>query len=107
MGVKGDKLTNDSVITAELLLEKLQTISGITSKKMFGGHGIFHNGKMFGIIDSKGNAFLKADESNKDVFDKAGSTKHGRMPYYTIPQEVFNDIDQLTEWAQKSIAIAK
>ena len=46
MGEKGKKLSQESVISAELLLEKLSQIGGLTSKKMFGGHGIFHEGKM-------------------------------------------------------------
>jgi len=54
MGVKGDKTSQDSVLAAELLVEKLISIGSITSKKMFGGHGIFHEGKMFAIVDSKG-----------------------------------------------------
>ena len=54
MGVKGDKMKQDSVLATELLLEKLARINGISSKKMFGGHGIFHDGKMFGMVDSKG-----------------------------------------------------
>ena len=61
MRQKGDIHTNEAQLTADLLLEKLSSLNGITSKKMFGGHGIFHNGKMFGMVDSKGNCALKAD----------------------------------------------
>ena len=44
MGIKGDKLTQDSVSAAELLVNKLDSIWGISSKCMFGGHGIFREG---------------------------------------------------------------
>ena len=105
MGEKGNKLSQDSALTAELLLEKLSHIGGITSKKMFGGYGIFHEGKMFGIVDAKGQGYLKADDSNRTDFEASGSDKHSRMPYYSIPGEIFDDSENLVTWAKKSIDI--
>lgn len=107
MGTKGDKNTEDSNIAAELLSTKLQPIGGITTKKMFGGHGVFHEGKMFGIVDSKGRAFLKADDSNKADFENSGSERHSRMPYFSIPEKVLDDVDELIRWANDSINISK
>ena len=107
MGEKGDKLTNSSVLATELLLEKLSPVTGISSKKMFGGHGIFHDGKMFGMVDSKGRCFLKTNDSNKHDYEELGAEKHSRMPYYLIPDAIINDNDKLLVWAQKSIDITK
>jgi DNA transformation protein len=107
MGEKGKKLSQESVLTTELLLEKISQIGGITSKKMFGGHGIFHEGKMFGIVDAKGQSYLKADDSNKPDFEAFGSHKHSRMPYLSIPEKIFNDPEILVAWAKKSIDIPK
>ena len=107
MGIKGDKLKRESVLSAELLLEKLSVIGGISIKKMFGGHGVFHDGKMFGIVDSKGNYFFKVDDSNESQYVKNGAVKHGKMPYFSIPQEIFVNQDKLIVWAQKSIEISK
>ncbi len=70
MGTIGDKLTQDSVSVAELLVNKLDSIDGISTKRRFGGHGIFHEGKMFGLVDSKGQCFLKADDSIKKDFEE-------------------------------------
>ncbi|NNE54951.1 MAG: TfoX/Sxy family protein [Flavobacteriales bacterium] len=107
MGQKGDKMTSDSVISAELLVEKLAPVGGITSKKMFGGHGIFHDGKMFGIIDSKGKAFFKVSDATKGDYEAAGGEQHSRMPYYSIPVKVFGDDDKLKTWAEKAIQDSK
>jgi len=107
MGEKGRELSQESVLTAELFMEKLSQIGGITSKKMFGGHGIFHEGKMFGIVDSKGQSYLKADDSNWTDFEAFSSHKHSRMPYLSIPEKVFNDPETLITWAKKSIDISK
>jgi len=105
MGVKGDKTSQDSVLAAELLVEKLISIGSITSKKMFGGHGIFHEGKMFAIVDSKGQAFMKVDDSNRADFEEMNAQQHSKMPYFSIPMEIFNDYDILIAWARKSIAV--
>ncbi len=107
MGKKGDKLTNDTTLVAEELLNKLNAIPGITSKKMFGGYGVFHQGKMFGIIDSKGMPFLKVDDSTLPDFELYKSEKHSRMPYYSIPDEVLSYPKTLISWVQKSIIASK
>ena len=107
MGVKGDKMKQDSVLATELLLERLASINGISSKKMFGGHGIFHDGKMFGMVDSKGGCYLKATETLAEEMIQKGSTKHGKMPYYTIPETVLNDPDTLLNYSQTAIDHSK
>lgn len=107
MGIKGAKHTNESSLSADLLLEKLISISGITAKRMFGGNGIFHEGKMFGLVDSMGTAFLKVDDSNRSGFEQAGAQAHGKMPYLSIPKDIMNDQDKLVEWTKSSIAISK
>ena len=107
MGVKGDKSSQDGALAAALLIKKLGGIKGITSKKMFGGHGIFHDGKMFGIIDSKGPYFLKADDKTKSDFVNKGASQHPRMPYFRIPDEVFDNDDELMSWVKKSISITE
>ncbi len=105
MGIKGDKETSGSATMADLLLDKLSAIGNVTSKKMFGGHGIFHDGKMFGIVDSKGNAFLKVGDSNRSDFEAGGAIAHGKMPYMSIPDEVLEDDNKLIDWSQKSIQL--
>ena len=107
MGQKGDKLTSDSVGMANQFKDSLEAIGGIIIKKMFGGHGIFHEGKMFGIVDSNGNCYLKADETNRIDFEEKGAEQHGKMPYFSIPTEVFQNKEDLLAWAKKSIAASK
>ena len=105
--MKGDKSSQDGALAAELIVEKLQGIKGITTKRMFGGNGIFHEGKMFGMVDSKGKYFLKADDRFNDDFLSKGAIKHSRMPYYSIPDEIFANNEELILWAKKSISLKK
>lgn len=107
MGIKGDKNTEAANLTALEMEEKLASIGKISTKRMFGGHGLFHDGKMFGMIDSKGQQYLKADDSLKDEFEAKGAKKHKRMPYYSIPANVVDDLDELLSWAKSAINATK
>ena len=79
----------------------------ITTKKMFGGYGVFEDGVMFALITSTGFVHLKVDDSNRARFEEAGAGKHGRMPYYQIPKQVFDDDAQLLSWTQEAIGVSK
>ena len=105
MGLKGDKKTGAADEAIALMLERLNSINSITSKKMFGGYGIFNDNAMFGIIDSVGQAFFKIDESLIPDYESRGGVQHSRMPYYSIPEEILADSNMLVEWAQRSISL--
>ena len=107
MGTKGEQHTGDAKISAEFFCERLSRIAGITSKKMFGGYGIFHEGKMFALVNSSGQVYLKSDDTIMSKFDQVGAQSHGKMPYFSIPESVFNDPEILVNWAQESIDISK
>jgi len=105
MGQKGDKMTSASTVLAERLIAVFDSIGGITHKKMFGGYGFFFDGKMFGIVDSKGKAFLKVDEDLKAKYVARGAEQHSRMPYYSLPENVLENEADIIEWARKSIEL--
>lgn len=107
MGKKGDKSTSLGQQMAEQYLEQLSSIEGVSSKKMFGGHGIFHESKMFGIISAKGKLFFKVNEKTQIDYENAGSEKHSRMPYFSVPEEVIAGDGSLVEWALQSIEASK
>lgn len=87
----------------------------VSTRRMFGGAGLYCEGAMFGLI-ADDVAYLKVDETNREDFLKAGSTpfkpypdkaKSTIMSYYEIPVDVLENPDKLAEWAQRSLAIAK
>lgn len=107
MGTKGAKQSSEAAGVAADFVERIGPLGDVTSKKMFGGHGIFESGKMFAIVDSAGDLFLKAGEANQDRFEAAGAEKHGRMPYWSIPADVLDDDAALQEWTAAAIAASK
>ena len=88
-------------------MEKLSSLEGLTSKRMFGGHGIFKDGKMFCIINSKEQYYLKVNDSNRPDFVNKESNQHARMSYFSIPEVVFNNHQTLIKWVKKSITAIK
>ena len=106
MGQRGSKRTRAADEVAESLLEKLEPLGEVTSRKMFGGVGIFESGSMFALVTSHGVPHLKVNESNQAQFDKEDAKRFGKMPYYEIPGRVLANTRSLRSWAKKSIAIA-
>ncbi len=86
---------------------RIMPLGEITYKKMFGGYGVFESGTMFALVPKEGGVYLKSGDANLARFEGAGANKHGRMPYYQIPEKVFADDSQLIEWTQEAIEISK
>ena len=106
MGEKGAKNSQDAAETCERSVQDLTPLGEVSSRKMFGGYGIFESSIMFALVNSQGDLFLKADDTNRSRFEEAGSGQHGKMPYFQVPPDVMADSDTLQEWASISIQIA-
>jgi len=83
----------------------LEPLGEITSRKMFGGVGIFGNGKMFVIIDKESNVFLKGDPDLAADYEAAGRTRHG-MPYWSVTAEEVANPDTFLNLARPAFALA-
>ena len=106
MGLKGDKQTAEGAQFSQDLLPRLGALGAVTSKKMFGGYGLFQQGKMFGLISSEAELFLKVDASNQARFRRSHSPQHGKMPYFRVPKSVLGNDDKLLDWAQSAVEVA-
>ncbi len=86
------------------VMELLAPLGQITSRAMFGGYGIFHQGDMFALI-SGSRLYFKVNDSNRAAYQKAGSQPFPPMPYYEVPAEVMEDAAVLHDWTRISMAI--
>ena len=93
------------------IIDQLSSWGDITARKMFGGVGLYRDGKMFGLI-ADDIAYLKVDDSNREDFVEAGSSpfkpypdKSEVMSYYEVPPEVLEQPRELIEWSKRSLAI--
>ncbi len=106
MGRTGDRQTAEGAQFSKDLLSQLAPIGPVSSKKMFGGYGLFHEGKMFGLITSDAEFFLKVDDSNRARFKKARAPQHSKMPYFRVPKNVLADATNLLDWASSAVKVA-
>ena len=105
MGTKGAR-TKAAGIEAAAALESTLEPLGVSSRAMFGGHGLFKDEVMFAIVDSEGRLYLRADATTAMAFEEAGSTQHARMPYWEVPGPIREDNEQLREWAATAAEVA-
>jgi len=91
----------------------LAQIKGITSRAMFGGYGIYQNGKIFAII-VESILYFKVDERHIPDFKKYGSLpfsykmKNGKkvvMSYWEVPEHVMEEHEELLKWVKRAVAI--
>ena len=106
MGQKGAKLTKHATDACDALVTSLTSLGNITSRKMFGGYGVFQDSKMFALVSSEGIVYFKVTDQNLKHYQDAGSECFGRMPYYAVPESVKDDSPALLAWARDSIAVA-
>ena len=97
----------------DYVVEQLAQLGAVAVRKMFGGAGLYCDGKMFGLV-ADDVPYLKVDDSNRDDFVKAGAgpfipfpDKTTAMPYYEIPADVLEDPATLAQWALRSLAVAR
>lgn len=102
MGKKGAKLSAEATVRAEELAEELRPLGDVSSRKMFGGYGIFADGVMFALVSSDGVAFLRIDDELRAELEAGGSAAHGKMPYMSVPAG-----EDLLPLAERSLAIAR
>lgn len=89
----------------ERVLGLLAPLGGVSSKSMFGGFGIFHEGDMFALIS--GHAlFFKVDDSNRARYEAAGSKQYKPMPYFQVPESILRDSEGFLDWARESVSVA-
>lgn len=94
-----------------LVLEHLEPLGGVTSRRMFGGVGLSRHGLFFALI-AEDTLYLKVDDSNRADFEAAGSEPFRPfggdkpMSYWSAPLEALEDPDLLAEWAHRGLDAA-
>jgi len=98
---------------AGFVVESLRPLGPVEARRMFGGHGIFLEGLMFGLI-ADDQLYLKVDDGNRAAYDaqdlppftfkRAG--KMMQTSYREAPGECFDDPDMLCSWGREAFAVA-
>lgn len=90
------------------IIDQLSGWGAVTPRRMFGGAGLYHDGRMFGLI-ADDVVYLKVDDRNRADFERAGCTpfrpfsaRPTTMSYFTVPAGVLEDPQALGRWAQRA-----
>ena len=91
----------------DYLREVFADFGPIATRRMFGGHGIFHDGIMFALV-ADDTLYLKTDTVSVSQFTERGLEpfqypKNGRMvtmSYYQAPDDIFDDAAQALAWGR-------
>lgn len=98
----------------DFVLESLGPLGGVSARRMFGGHGIYKDGVMFGLI-AEDQLYLKVDDGNRRAFEAeglqpftyAGKGRPVQMSYHEAPSEGLDDPEVLCDWARSAYAAAR
>ena len=90
--------------------EMFEAVGPITIKRMFGGLGIYAQGTII-AIETDSEIFLKADAQSAELFAADGARQwrydgKGKpvfMPYWTIPDDAFDDPDVMAKWVKLAL----
>lgn len=97
----------------EYILDQFSNWDYVYSRRMFGGAGLYKDGKMFALI-SDDIVYFKVDDTNREKYIAAGSLPFKPFPnrptlmsYYDVPPEVLEDPNELIEWAKECLHVQK
>jgi DNA transformation protein len=95
------------------VLDQLDGLENIVSRRMFGGVGLYAGTVFFGVIYHE-ILYLKVDAHTRGDYERAGmrpfrpfADRTPSMQYYEVPAGVLENGEDLTAWARRAIAAAE
>jgi DNA transformation protein len=97
----------------DFVLEQLRPAGRVTTRRMFGGIGLYLDGLFFALIDDD-TLYFKTDDTNRPRYEAAESQPFCPYPerpdkamaYWQVPAEVLEDADELSVSAREAMAVA-
>lgn len=95
----------------ELMAPLAARIGPIAAKRMFGGHGLYYDGLMFGLV-SDGRCYLKTDAVTLPRFEAQGCEpfsyrsrdKEVVMRHYlSLPAQCLESPGEMEPWAREAV----
>lgn len=97
----------------QYVLEQLERLGRVTSRRMFGGVGLYCDDVFFGLIDDDTLYFKVSEETRADYESLGGQPfrpysdrPEVSMSYFSVPADILDDAEDLVAWARRAVAIA-
>lgn len=94
------------------IVEQLAAVRALSTRRMFGGIGLYSDEFFFALIDDD-VLFFKVDDINREDYVSRGMKPFVPIPnkpslgYFAVPAEVIEEADELTRWARRSVEVAQ
>lgn len=95
----------------EFVLEQLAGVRHVTTRRMFGGVGLYCDDVFFAVIDND-TVFFKVNETTRSRYLERQMPPFAPIPgksamfgYYQVPPGVLEDADELAAWAREAMAV--
>ena len=97
----------------DYLHDLFSAFAPVTTRAMFGGHGIYSGEHFFGIL-FEGRVYFKVDDTTRAHYEARGMSPFtyemkGRvmtMRYHEVPPDVLEDRSEAIAWANQAIQVA-
>ena len=94
---------------ADSLPEVFERLGRVQARRMFGGHGLFHEGRMIGLVVRE-TLYLKVDAESAPHFDALNAPafsyerqgKTMQMSYREAPADLFDDRELAALWGRRA-----
>jgi len=95
------------------VIDQLEYLGPVKSRRMFGGAGLYFEGLFFAIV-ADDVLYFKVDDSNRSDYEAEGMEafrpfpdKSTAMGYYQVPIDVLENKSVLRDWAGKAVGVAE
>ena len=99
----------------DFVLDQLRGLSGLECRAMFGGFGLYADGKFFGIF-FQGRLYFKTTDVTRENYLKRGMepfeppfrnrAKQTLSSYLEVPADVIENAPEFETWAREAVAVA-
>ena len=93
-------------------LDLFAGVGPLTTRKMFGGLGIYRDGTIFAVLMSDGRTLVKGQGEMQARFDAMGLERwtyqregkaQASMPYWYLPDSALDDADEASNLARAAL----
>lgn len=94
------------------IVDQLAAVPSLSTRRMFGGLGLYSGEWFFALIDDD-VLFFKVDDANREDYVSRGMKAFMPFPgqpslgYFQVPAEVIEEAEELTRWARRSVEVAQ
>jgi DNA transformation protein len=103
-----------AAVDSEHIRDIFSKFGPVTVRRMFGGAGIYADGVMFALV-AGGVIYLKVGEETMPAFEREGleafsyesKGRRAAMSYRRMPDRLYDDPDELSQWAAAALVEAR